>query len=318
MQLANHIIEQRQFLNLSVDDLKSIKNEIKERKMDSNKSKFEEIRNGLDSNKNKLLDCITEKGASNWLTAVPIKDKGFYLNKSEFWDAIYLRYGFELKRIPSICSCGKSFTIEHALTCPIGGYISMRHNVIRNTTAELLDEVCKDVQLEPKLQELTGERFNLKSTITEDEARLDVSARNFWSQGTKAFLDIRIFNPLAKSYQGQDLKTAHSLNEKQKKRAYNQRIIDVEHGCFTPLVFSCFGGMSRECSAFFKHLTMLIADKRDAPFHEVSSFIRTRISFSLLRVAIICIRGHRSKKNESYEKISATEISTTVEDARLK
>ena len=145
-----------------------------------------------------------------------------------------------------------------------------------------------------------------------------MSARNFWSQGTKAFVDVRIFNPLAKSYQGQDLKAAHSSNEKLKKRAYNQRIIDVEHGCFTLLVFSCFGGMSRECSVFFKHLTMLIADKRDAPIYEVSSFIRTRISFSLLRVAIICIRGHRSSKKEIYDKIADTEISTTVQDAKLK
>ena len=194
----------------------------------------------------------------------------------------------------------------------------MRHNTIRNTTAELLEEVCKDVQIEPKLLELTGEKLKLKTTITDDEARLDVSARNFWSQGTKAFVDVRIFNPLAKSYQGQDLKAAHSSNEKLKKRAYNQRIIDVEHGCFTPLVFSCFGGMSRECSVFFKHLTMLIADKRDTPIYEVSSFIRTRISFSLLRVAIICIRGHRSSKKEIYDKMADTEISTTVQDAKLK
>ena len=33
----------------------------------------------------------------------------------------------------------------------------------------------------------------------------------------KAFVDVRIFNPLAKSYQGQDLKAAHSSNEKLKK-----------------------------------------------------------------------------------------------------
>ena len=252
------------------------------------------------------------------MTAVPIKDKGFFLNKSEFWDAIYLRYGFELKRIPSTCVCGKSFSIEHVLTCPRGGYISMRHNVVRDTTAEFLKEVCKDVQTEPKLMDLTGESFKFKTTNIEDEARLDVAARNFWCYGNKAFLDIRIFNPLAKSYINQSLSAAHTSNEKQKKREYNQRVIDVEHGSFTPLVFSCFGGMSRECSAFYKHLTTLIAEKREVPFYEVSSFIRTKISFSLLRVAIICFRGYRGPKfNDDVEKISDTEILTTVEDDRL-
>ena len=85
------------------------------------------------------------------MTAIPIKEKGFYLSKSEFWDAIYLRYGFELKRIPSTCVCGKAFSIEHALTCPRGGFVSMRHNIIRDTTADLLNEVSKDVKTEPKL-----------------------------------------------------------------------------------------------------------------------------------------------------------------------
>ena len=157
----------------------------------------------------------------------------------------------------------------------------------------------------------------MKSTNMEDEARLDVAARNFWAYGTKAFLDIRIFNPLAKSYINQTLTAAHTSNEKQKKREYNQRVIDVEHGSFTPLVFSCFGGMSKECSAFYKQLTSMIAEKKDVPFYEVSSFIRTKISFSLLRVAIICLRGHRGTKFDNLEKISETEILTTVEDAKL-
>ena len=31
-------------------------------------------------------------------------------------------------------------------------------------------------------------------------------------------------------------------HEKEKKRAHNSRIMDVEHGTFTPLVFSLTGG----------------------------------------------------------------------------
>ena len=36
----------------------------------------------------------------------------------------------------------------------------MRHNGIRDLTANLLSEVCSDVQIEPDLQPLTGEILN--------------------------------------------------------------------------------------------------------------------------------------------------------------
>ena len=51
------------------------------------------------------MDCAREWSASNWLSALPIKSKRFYLNKQEFWDALDLRHGFELKRVPNSCVC---------------------------------------------------------------------------------------------------------------------------------------------------------------------------------------------------------------------
>ena len=39
--------------------------------------------------------------------------------------------------------------------------------------------------------------------------------------------------------------------EKEKKRNYNQRIIPVEQGTFSPLVFLVYSGMGRECQAFY-------------------------------------------------------------------
>ena len=59
---------------------------------------------------------------------------------------------------------------------------------------------------------LTGENFPL-STITTDEARVDVAARGVWAKGLMAFFDVRVFNPTAKSYLNSDLSTAHKTNE---------------------------------------------------------------------------------------------------------
>ena len=57
----------------------------------------------------------------------------------------------------------------------------------------------------------------------------------------------------------------YETNEKEKKRAYNERILNVEQGSFTPLVFNAMGGMGRECHAFYKRLTELLVEKRKQP-----------------------------------------------------
>ena len=49
-----------------------------------------------------------------------------------------------------------------------------------------------------------------------------------------------------------------SKNESQKKRAYLQRVVNVERGAFTPLVFSTNGLCGRECLRALKNLVGLI------------------------------------------------------------
>ena len=87
-----------------------------------------------------------EKGSSIWLTSLPIKRLGFALNQQEFCDAIALRYNFKIKGMATFCACGKDNSVDHALVCMLGGYTIMRHNEVRNMEAELLREVCRDVQ----------------------------------------------------------------------------------------------------------------------------------------------------------------------------
>ena len=205
----------------------------------------------------KLYNAITEKGASNWLNALPLKEHNFYLSKQTFWDSIHLRYGITLSRLPNSCVCGSKFDVEHALTCKKGGFVTIRHNEVRDFTAELLAETCNDVAIEPLLTPLAGEKFTYKTANRDDQARLDVSARGVWVKGSKAYLDVRVFNPLAETYSTQTLEAAHRRNENEKKREYGERVLNVEHGSFTPLVFTCLGGMSRECTHFYNR----IADK---------------------------------------------------------
>ena len=53
--------------------------------------------------------------------------------------------------------------------------------------------------------------------------------------------------------------------EEEKKRKYQQRVLDVEMGSFTPLVFGTNGGMGSECQRILKHLADKIAQKDTEP-----------------------------------------------------
>ena len=100
----------------------------------------------------------------------------FNLNKSEFRDGIYLRYGWEPTKTPLTYACGANFNLTHTLHCAKGGCTHIRHKEFRDTIANLMNGVCHDVEIEPKVQPLQCESFVNNSTTTEDEARLDIKA----------------------------------------------------------------------------------------------------------------------------------------------
>ena len=98
------------------------------------------------------MDLARDKGASSWLTAMPIEEHGFCLHKTAFVDSLALRYGWSFSKTPTTCIYGASFAVDHMLSCPRGGFPSIRHNEIRHLTATLLTEVCSSVTIEPDLQ----------------------------------------------------------------------------------------------------------------------------------------------------------------------
>ena len=294
-----------------------VKAEIKREKKIREEEKVIRVKHQLNPQKLKVYEATTEKGASNWLNSLPLKEQDFYLDKQTFWDSIHLRYGLPLPRMPVRCVCGDDFNVEHALNCKKGGFVTIRHNEVRDFTAELLSEVCKDVAVEPLLTPLTGEKFTLKSANKYDHARLDVSARGIWIKGSRAFFDIRVFNPFAQTYSDQTLQAAHKSNENAKKREYAERILNVEHGSFTPLVFSCMGGMSTECSHFYNRVADKISEKRNIDVSKGRSWVRTKLSFCLLRTTHLCIRGSRAKHQSLQETVADADIQIAVIDAEL-
>ncbi len=175
--LADAIFKQDSSFHYNEVVQKSLKLEIKQEREKFNlQLRSTSLENESRSTK-RQLNLLSEKGASSWLTSLPLKEYGFLLNKQEFQDAIALRYNLCLSNLdrPKYCICGNQNTINHCLTCKKGGYVSLRHDSLKNITAELLSQVCKDVTIEPTLINVTSEQLP-NGTKTEDGAQLDVSA----------------------------------------------------------------------------------------------------------------------------------------------
>ena len=71
---------------------------------------------------------------------------------------------------------------------------------------------------------------SINSHRTENEVRLEVGACRFWQAGQMIFFDVKVFNPNARRYTKKGLSKTYQLTEKEKKRYYNEQIMQVEHG----------------------------------------------------------------------------------------
>ena len=83
----------------------------------------------------------------------------------------------------------------------------------------------------------------MRSAVTSSEARLDIKAGGFWARGVTAFFDVRVTHVNFKCYQSKPTSEVFKEQEEEKKRKYQQWVLDVEMGSFTPLVFGTNGGM---------------------------------------------------------------------------
>ena len=251
----------------------------------------------LTPDQKRSVDLTSQKGASSWLIALPLSEHGFFLNKGEFRDEICLRYNWELKNTPTHCGFGNIYSTDYAMICHTGGFPTRRHNEIRDITATLLTDVCHNVSIEPLLQPLSGESLHYRTSNVEDDARLDIRARGFWSNAQDAFFDVRVFHPNASSNYSTNLMSVFRRHEQAKKREYGERVREIEHGVFTPLVLSTTGSLGNEATVFYKRLADLLSIKQQKHYSVVMCWLRCHLGLAILRSAITCMRGSRSSRH---------------------
>ena len=225
-----------------------------------------------------------------------------------------IRYGWTLPDLPTVCMCGATFDVQHALDCMIGGYRTLQHNETRDVITNVMKEAgYKSVEVEPRLQALSGERFEYKSAICDEDARSDIKCTGFWRSMRAAFFDIKVVSPYAKSYVHLSHATLYRNAEKSKEREYAERIKNVEHADFNPLVFTTAGGMVPQSQIVVKRIAAALSEKRDIDKSVVTGWLRCRLSFSLLRTTLMCIRGTRVRRVVDPE----SNIELSVSAARI-
>ena len=201
----------------------------------------------LQASKRRAFSIASEKGSSSWLSALPLKSLGYCLNKKDFRDSLLLRYNWPIPDVCRHCACGKNNSVDHALTCKKGGYVTFRHDILVETEAELLREAkCKNVYTEPSLLS-TCAQLHPKGTITADGARLDIVATGLYGKNEKTFMDVRITHPNAPSNMSTPVDKLLLKNEAEKKTKYASRVINTERASFIPLVFTTAATTAPDC-----------------------------------------------------------------------
>ena len=83
-------------------------------------------------------------------------------------------------------------------------------------------------------------------------------------------------------------------HEQEKKRAYNARVMEIEQGTFTPIVLTVKGVMAPEATRYHKVLAEKISVKTGERYEDVTRLIRIKLSFLVLKAALLCLRGSRT------------------------
>ncbi len=124
---------------------------------------------------------------------------------------------------------------------------------------------CTDVKLEPHLLPIDANLYP-QATNTQDEARLDISARGIFGTYERSFFDTRVTHPNCLSNVFKPLDTIFKDHEHQKRNEYEQRIMQAEKGSFVPLIFSTLGGMGQACEKLNKRLARMISEKKNEAY----------------------------------------------------
>ena len=97
---TNIVNQQPQFA--TNNNAKKIKSQIKLIKMQHHNEELQKSRSTLRDEQKRFNELNREQRAFSWLTTIPLSEEGYDLTKQLLWDLIRMRYGWTLRRLPTI------------------------------------------------------------------------------------------------------------------------------------------------------------------------------------------------------------------------
>ena len=118
----------------------------------------------------------------------------------------------------------------------------------------------------------------------------------------QAYFDVKVVSPFARSNVHLEPAQLFKNAERVKIREYKERIRNVEHADFNPLVFTCTGGMAPQCQMVVKRLAEKLSKKQNLQFSVVSGCCELPY----------CVSELRAKRNLSLTTTSSWLLSRRV------
>ena len=260
-----------------------------------------------DKPKQRLLQRAQLTG--RFLTVYPSFSKDTTLSAQEFRDRLFYRYGLHPSDLPTQCDgCNKPFSVDHAMSCPVGGLIKARHDEVAQALASLYIDAttANSVSREPMIFPQQPPPAPLPpsadsaprvpppppAVTLRSQDRGDLLLRGAYSPSTDCIIDVTIVDLNAKSYNTKDPEKVLRAKEKEKKRHY-LKACQHQRRHFAPFVASTDGILGKEAHALLKTIGRKLADKWQLPQSSVMSYISSKISISLARACHRCLRGSR-------------------------
>ena len=228
-----------------------------------------------------------------WLSCIPLHCHNLDLSPSEFRDGLALRYGRSPVNLPEECDgCGERYTVEHGLSCRLGGLIIRRHNEVRDSLGDLMELAWGNCIKEPVVDEAGDGRM--------PALRADLACRGVWEPQTEALFDVRVMDTDAPSYGSISPETAIKRAEQEKKRKYLPPC-ERRHASFTPLVTSLDGFLGSEFQTLLRALAERLVERWQRPYSQIINWIRVRVTCSIIRAGSMCLRRGRRRWRSVHE-----------------
>ena len=77
-------------------------------------------------------------------------------------------------------------------------------------------------------------------------------------------------------------------------------------------MFTPYGGTGREAERFMTELAQKLAERKNMTYNTIIHWLRSKLSFNLLKSAVMCLRGSRRSKPDLNMDLNGAEISKVV------